>query len=121
MQDNPLAFLYQVATHPFIFPDWAIVSQHQSRTWTGSKGSSHHSIDIDIDIQFERLHCKVRAHFQLLVMHMAYSPWGRPTGSTPIPEMGHLICCDLKLVILIVENKEAVLKKKLYQYTRAPI
>jgi hypothetical protein len=53
-----------------------MASRDLSRTCTGSEGSSHHEIELDDNVCFERLRRKVKARFQLLVVRTVHSPRG---------------------------------------------
>ena len=66
------------------FQSRIIASRHASRTCTGSEGSSHHGVEVEV--RFERPRRKVRARFQLVVVRTAYSPRGTDQpGALPSP------------------------------------
>jgi len=51
-----------------------MASRDLSRMCTGSEGSSHH--EVEVEVRLERLRRSERTRFQLLVVRTAYSPRG---------------------------------------------
>jgi hypothetical protein len=66
------------------FQSWIMASRDLSRMCTGSEGSSHHGVEVEM--RLERLRRSERTRFQLFVVRTAYSPRGTDQpGVLPSP------------------------------------